>query len=134
MDGQGFARIVKEAFLPFLEALDFRMDAPSISGRFYRISFSDPDHVVSISYEPGDNAIFIILFSKENGILSDFDDSSKTHRLADLNRLYMHAISRDERVKNDAAFSSIHVTDKEEALLLKSAKELSLVLPKYLNK
>lgn len=134
MDGQGFIRVVDAAFFPFLRALGFCMDAPSISGRFYRSSFSGPNHVISISYEPGDNAFFVLIFTIENGALSSIDDRSKTPRLADLNSKYMRTITKDERLKNEVEFSAVHVADKEEALLLKYAQELSLVLPKYLDK
>jgi hypothetical protein len=132
MNGQDFMRIVQEAFLPFLKVLGFYMDTPSISGKFYRASFSSPNNVVSISYEPGDNVQFVMVFSRENGELSDIDDRSKTPRLADLNSHYMSKITNDERVQNEAAFASVHVNNKEESFLLKSAKELSLVLPKYI--
>jgi len=46
----------------------------------------------------------------------------------------MRTITKDERLKNEVEFSAVHVADKEEALLLKYAQELSLVLPKYLDK
>jgi hypothetical protein len=40
MNGQDFLRIANEAFAPFLRDLGFSMDAPSISGRFYRVSLA----------------------------------------------------------------------------------------------
>jgi hypothetical protein len=134
MDGQEFTRIVKEAFLPFLGNLGFRMDPPLISGRYYRVSFDSQENVVSISYEPGDNALFIMIFSRINGQLSDIDDRSETPRIADLNSRYMPFVTNEERAKNDLLFDSIQVSDDEEKLLLKCAKELSLVLPMYLGK
>lgn len=134
MSGQDFIRIVTEAFLPFLRLLGFHMETPSISGRFYRASFSNPTNVVSISFEPGDNAAFVMIFSRENGGLSDVDDRSKTPRLADLNSQFMPMVTNDERASAEATFAGIHAGNPEERILLKYAKELSLVLPKYLNK
>jgi hypothetical protein len=134
MNGQDFLRIVRTAFLPIFSALGFQMDTPSTSGRFYRASFTSPNYVISISYEPGDNSQFVIIFTKENDELSDIDDRSKTPRLADLNSRYMHTISSDERVQNEAFFASVQVTGDQEKLLLKAAKELRLVFPKYLNR
>jgi hypothetical protein len=132
MNGQDFLRIVKEAFAPFLEELGFAMEQPSISGRFYRVSFTASSHVVSVSYEPGDDALFVMVFSLKNGELSDIDDSKKTPRLSDLNSRYMVRVTDKERIENQKVFESIVAKDKEELLLLKAAKELRLVLPMYL--
>lgn len=133
MNGQGFLRITSEAFAPFLDKLGFVMDKASISGRYYRTSFTSPTHCVSVSYEPGDEALFVIVFSRKNDELSDIDDHIKTPRLADLNNRYMAAVTSEERLENEAAFESIGANDKEERLLLKAAKELRLVLPKHLH-
>lgn len=133
MDGKDFLRVVKEAFSPFLQALGFEEDVPSISGRFYRASFSSTHNVISISFEPGDSALFIMVFSRENGELSDIDDRSRTPRLVDLNTRYLHLITNDELLNADAKFASIRVNDKDELFLLKAAKELSLVIPKHLQ-
>jgi hypothetical protein len=133
MNDQSFIRIIHEAFQPFLSVLGFLMDAPSLSGNFYEASFSGPNHVVSISYEPGADFQLVLIFGRDHGEQSDIDESSATPRLADLNKRYMHLISDDERAKNDVMFSFVRVTDRAEALLLKSAKELSLVLPNHLN-
>jgi hypothetical protein len=134
MDGFEFFRIADEAFAPFLAELGLSMDSPSISGRLYCVSFSSGTHSVQISYEPGDDeAPRILVFTKEQGHLSEIDDSIKTPRLADLNSRYMREIDIDERTANDAVVASIHVNDHQERLLLKAAKELRLVLPKYLG-
>jgi len=132
MNGQDFLRIVNEAFAPFLVGLGFLADAPSISGRFYRASFTGRLHSVSISFEPGDEVLFVVVFTLDGGELSDMDDRLKTPRLADLNRRYMNAVSGDEKAANEATFRSIIAHDEEERVLLKSAKELRLVLPRYL--
>ena len=134
MNGQDFIRIVQSTFWPSLEELGFQMDTPSISGRLYRASFSNARNVVSISYEPGDSAQFVMIFTKEKDILSDIDDRSKTPRLSDLNNHYMHMVSSTERAQNDVLFSSVHETGEEEKCLIKAAKELRLVLPKYLSR
>jgi hypothetical protein len=133
MNGQDFLRITNEAFVPFLKGLGFVMDEPSISGRFYRVSFTGSAHAVSVSYEPGDDALFVMVFSRENGELSDIDDRTKTPRLADLNSRYMATITSEDRAENERTFECVAVNDKEERLLLKAAKELRLVLPKYIR-
>jgi hypothetical protein len=132
MSGQDFLRIVNEAFAPWLKELGFSMDTPSISGRLYRASFAGQKHSVSVSFEPGDDAFFILVFSRENGQLSSWDDRLKTPRLSDLNSRYMNTVSSEERVANEDAFKSIAARDEAEKFLLKSAKEIRLVLPRYL--
>ncbi len=132
MNGQDFLRIANEAFAPFLKQLDFSMDEPSISGRYYRASFTGSGHAVLVSYEPGDEAHFIMVFNRKNGELSDVDDRIETPRLADLNKRYMTTVTSEDRAENEAFFESVVVNDKDERLLLKSAKELRLVLPKHL--
>ena len=102
MNGQDYLRLSTDAFVPFLSELGFRMDAPSISGRFYRVSFTSVRHQVSLSYEPGDDAFFVVVFSREGGQLSDYDDRTKTPRLSDLNKRYMHLVSASERASNQA--------------------------------
>lgn len=132
MNGQDFLRIANEAFAPFLKELGFSMEAPSISGRFYRAIFTSPTHSVSVSFEPGDEAFFVLVFSREGGELSDMDDRMKTPRLSDLNNRYMKTVGSEERTANDAAFKAVVALDDEERVLFKAAKELRLVLPKHL--
>jgi len=132
MNGQDFLRVVHEAFVPFLHGLGFSMDAPSISGRLYRASFTGPRNSVSISFEPGDDVIFVLVFCLQDGEWSDMDDRLKTPRLSDLNARYMGSVSVDERAANESAFESIVARDDAERSLLKAARELRLVLPRYL--
>ncbi len=133
MNGLDFLRIANDAFAPFLKQLGFVMDAPSISGRFYRASFTGPAHAVSVSYEPGDETLFVMVFSREHGTLSEIDDRAKTPRLGDLNSRYMPTVMNEERAENEAVFRSVMANDQEERLLLKAAKELRLVLPRHLR-
>jgi hypothetical protein len=132
MTDQVFLRMAKEAFVPFLKELGFVMDEPSISGRFYCVDFNSARHQVSVSYEPGDNAFFVMVGESRNGQFVDIDDTAKTQRLTDLNNRYMATVSNDERAENEAVFESVAAHDGQERLLLKAAKELRLVLRKYL--
>lgn len=132
MNSNSFLRITNDAFAPFLKELGFIMDKTSISGRFYRASFTGKNHVVSISYEPGDDALFVIIFRHYDGKLSDIDNREETPRLCDLNKRYMPFVTDEDRIKNDVVFRSINFEGKEEFRLLKSAKDLRLVLPQYI--
>lgn len=132
MNDRNFIRLVREAFDPFLRGLGFVMDTPSISGREYCVSFSSQAHSVQIAFEPGDNALFIFVFRCQKGALSDIDDTTATPRLADLNKRFMSEVTADELAENQKFFALIQTNDEEECLVLKAAKELRLVLPKYL--
>lgn len=133
MNGEDFARIAGEALAPFLAELGFAMEEPSISGRHYRVRFLGSDHAVSVSYEPGDEALFVMVFGYKDGEVSDIDDREATLRLADLNRRFMHEVSEEEFVANDAYFESVPIGDEEERRVLKAARELRLVLPRLFS-
>ena len=74
MNSLGFFRIIDEAFAPFLAQLGFSMNGPSTGARAYSVSFSNETHSVGISFEPGDERFLVLVFTKENGKLSDIDD------------------------------------------------------------
>jgi hypothetical protein len=133
MNDQDFLTIVNHAIGPFLKELGFWLETPSISGRFYRVSFSSQNHAVWISFEPGEDAFFVTVFCRENGRLSDIDDPVKTLRLAELNSRYMNRVKPEERAATEKALQSLVPKDEEERVLLKLAKELRVVLPKYLT-
>jgi hypothetical protein len=133
MNDERFLVTVEQAFSPFLSRLGFTADDPSISGRYYRASFSGPMNSIWITFEPGDDELSIIIFTRENGRLSNIDDRSKTPRLSDLNSRYMRMVSDQARSDNEAIFADVVAKDSRERLMLKAAKELHLVLPKYLE-
>ena len=109
------------------------MEESSISGRLYNAKFTSQTYAVWVSYEPGDEILSILIFSRCNSELSDIDDRARTPRLNDLNSRYMASVTKDERLDNEKFFKFVVAHDKEERLLLKAAKELRLVLPKYIS-
>jgi len=133
MNGQDFQRITSAAFEPFLKELGYLTDNISISGRFYRVFYKAHKNVISVSYEPSDRALFVMIFTRNGDELSDIDDTASTPRLSDLNSRFMHTVSVEKRKENENYFKSISACDDDERLLLKCAKELRLVLPCYLN-
>jgi hypothetical protein len=127
-----FVAIVEGAFVAPLAHLGFSLQELELHGRFDLATFVREDYAIHVSYEPGDEAVFIIVFRRKNGVLSDIDNPSETVRLSDLNERYMRFITPQERANCDAAFRSVQVTGRAEQLMVKGAKELSLVLPRYL--
>ena len=133
MTGHRFERMVRQVFEAFISRLGFTMAPLSISGRVYSVHFTSSTHVVSVSYEPGDEQVLVTVSPVAQNLLSDYDDRARTPRLGDLNARYMKLVTDEERLANHAAFSSIVADDKEELRLLKSLRELCLVLPRYLR-
>jgi hypothetical protein len=76
--------------------------------------------------------LLILVFTVRDGALSAIDDRKATPRLSDLNSAFMRYVSDVERRENEAEFTGIEATGPMETSLLKAAKELRLVLPKYL--
>lgn len=132
MTADRFLEIITQAFPPFLSELGFRLQQPHLSGRYYRATFVGCEHTLIVSFEPGDNNLVVMLMPNGHDDLAAIDDREKTPRLADLNQRYMNDVTADEVKSNDAFFASIETRDFNERRLLKCAKELRLVLPRYL--
>ena len=133
MNDQDFMRITRQAFKPFLRQLGFRMSRPAISGNHYLAKFKTRRNAIWVSYEPFDDYLSVHLFTRRFARLSDIDDPVRSPGLHDLNERYMPAVSREERECNDRFFEGIATDDKAAHQLLKAAKELRLVLPRYLQ-
>ncbi len=133
MNEKDFTEMINKAFIPFLKDLGFIMDSQNISGKFYKVSFSDSTHKVNIAYEPSEKERLFVVIFRINSPLSEFDNRSKSPSLSNLNSLFMNQISTDQRVLNDEYFKNIEIKDEDGKLMLKTAKELRLVLPKYLD-
>ena len=132
MNDQDFIRIIDQAFTPFLKELGFVAQPKEISGRAYMVEFIGELRTLSVSFEPGDNYFSIVLLNNKERGLAAMDDRQKSPRLSDLNTRYSGQITLAEREANEAFFACIVVTDPFERQLLKFAKDLRLVLPKYL--
>ena len=132
MNSDSFCRLAKEAYSPFLTRLGFSAAQPQISGKLYDAEFVSRDYVVSICFEPGDSYFSIYVFRLVNGKRSDIDDLAETPRLTELRRRFMASVAPQERVQADVDFGGIVTTDAEEEEMLRGARDLSLLLPKYL--
>lgn len=134
MDGKEFLRIIDEAYDPFIRKFGFVRGGESINGRFCNVIFNRGECAISVTYELGEEEVFVSVYERTDGGLSDYDDRSRTVRLSDLNRTYMSSIGPEERAENESLFRLIRADDGEQVKLLKSAKELRLVLPRYLER
>ena len=134
MNGRDFERLVLKVFPPFLTELGFVAEPPHISGRYYRANFVGRQHTLSVSFEPGDNMLAVLLITNGADDLASIDDRTKTPRLSDLNARYMVDVTTSDRANNEAFFAEIEPRDKDEYAIVKAAKELRLVLPHHLGK
>ena len=89
MDAKLFESCVPLYFDHFLQTYGFYIPGKySLSGRLYDAVFEKHNKTLSISWEPGDGCLEIILFQKDGRKLSDYDDRSQTKSLSDLNSEY----------------------------------------------
>jgi hypothetical protein len=132
VDSRRFIAIIHETIVPFLLDLGFSLSKTETSGRLYDVVFTASKHAVSISYEPGDNWLLVIVHTIRNGEMSRIDDRKNTPRLADLNARYMQWVTPEQLRAAKTAIDTIPF-DEAERRLLKSALELRLVLPRYLE-
>jgi hypothetical protein len=123
---------VIEAAFGFMGDLGFDADPISISGREYVASFRGRGMAVYVSFEPGDDAFIVMVASGGSG-REALDDPSRTPRLPELSRRFMSAVSPEARQAADAALRGIVANDEHEQQLVRAARDLRLVLPKYLS-
>jgi hypothetical protein len=131
IDSVSFKRIVETAFAPFLLELGFSADPVFLSGKYCAARFACGQRSLLISYEPGDDELLIVISERPLKSLPDIDNRLAAPRLSDLNRAYGSLISVNERSANDARFGHVQTRNGAEKNLLNCAKQLRLVLPKY---
>ncbi len=134
IDGTKYIEIVKLFFSFLIIEFGFRLSKETENGNaFYDVEYSDIGRVVSISYENIEDYLQVIVFKLKNGKLPDYDDKTHTLHLNELNKRVLSKIDKNEIKKNNEEFDKFDANDEIERKLLKSAKELKLVL-KHWNK
>ena len=133
IEGEKYIETVRN-FYSFLETeFGFKKFNETINGNaFYDVEFKSNEQVVSISYENIENHLEIIVFLLQDGKMPDYDDTTKTLHLNQLNRIVMVKVSKDNINLNTEYFVKYNVKSEIEQKLLKGAKELRLCL-KYWN-
>jgi hypothetical protein len=131
MTEAGFVRMTAAAGR-FLERFGFVAEPPRVSGRELGETYSRPDVVVHVSFEPGSSYLLVVVQRRSESSLSDIDDPQASPRLSALNAQFMRHMTPEERTAVDEAFGRAVPADDEEQRLLRSLKELCLVLPHFL--
>lgn len=128
MNGNEFVSAATRFLLPVLAPMGFSM-ATTVSGRLYCAEFISPTHIVSISFEPGDDYWLVLIFTVKNGVRSDIDDRIATPRLADLNAKFL---GRDDGATLEMIRRRDPTIDAAERKIQRISAELAVVLPRYL--
>lgn len=129
IDGTKYIEVVKLFFSFLVTEHGFKLSKETENGNtFYDVEYSDAGRVVSISYENVEDYLQVIVFKLENGKLPDYDDKTHTLHLNELNKRVLSGIDNNEIEKNSELFDKFDTKDELERKLLKSAKELRLVL------
>ena len=132
MDSQTFVKLSRKAFLPFMTELGFSMAAPSTHTLCYSVDFIHPACVVALSHEPPDPLVHCRIFTRIEGKLSDPEDPQGTLDIAALAARYKPQITQAERIAARKRFSTIPSAEEEHRLMLKTALDLYLALPRHL--
>ena len=125
MTSTEFKTYVSFYFDHWLEFYGFHVPANfTLSGKLYESIYEKNDRVLSVSYEPGDDYLVVMLFEKRGNCLSDFDDLSSTKSLSQLNKEFFPKVEKSETRKIDQYFNSLVAESEESKILKKKAREL----------
>lgn len=122
-------------FFSFLEnEFEMKISEEKTRGNsFYDIQYADDEKIISISYENIESYLQVIILKLENGKLPDYDNKDSTLHLNNLNREIFSLIHKRQIKENSNLFNKFHPKNELERKLLKSAKELRIVLKKGIN-
>ncbi|GAA4762840.1 MULTISPECIES: hypothetical protein [Flavobacterium] len=134
INGKKYIELVELFFSFLLKEFGFELLKVTENGNvFYDVEYTDYKRTVSISYENIEDYLQVIVFRLKNGELPNYDDKSQTLHLNELNKRVLPLISKEEIQENNEKFNIIFTNTELEKKLLKSAKELRIIL-KYWDK
>ncbi|MBP9718303.1 hypothetical protein KBD59_03335 [Candidatus Gracilibacteria bacterium] len=131
IEGRKFIDKVKEYFSFLIDEFDFSIIDEQIQGNvFYKLKYKNEKRelAISINYENIEDYFQVIAFKLQNGKMPDYDDKTKTLHLNKLTELLFPKVSKNEIEANNEYFSKFEAKDELHRKLLKSAKELRLLL------
>jgi hypothetical protein len=129
IEGAIYINKVREYFSFLTNEFEFTELHESENGNaFYDVEYNDTNIAVSVSYENIEDCLLVIIFLLENGIRPNYDDKTHTLHLNALNKMILPLISKDDIEDNNSFFDNHLTNGPIERKLLKSAKELRLIL------
>lgn len=132
MTSQKFVQIINEFFVPFLHDMGFRLDSIEVNGRFYLARFKGSNHLLNVCFEPGEDYLSAQMSTNGKDIFKVLDDPKFSPKVSELNRRFMGAVTNLEFEANNRFFESATADDPLDRKLIKIARDLRLVLPKFL--
>jgi hypothetical protein len=131
IESSAYIKVVNDYFGFLITEFNFKLLEEKVRGNaFYDVQYKDNSRVVSISYENIEDYLLVVVFMLQNGEMPDYDDTTKTLHLNQLNRLVMAKASKEEIILNAEYFARYKAKNELERRLLKEAKELRLCLSK----
>jgi hypothetical protein len=125
-----FTSAASRILLPVLEPMGFRLQT-HVSGRLCLAEYASTSHVVSVSYEPGDDYWVVVVYSVRDGVRSDYDDPAATPRLGDLNARFL--TQEDGATLRELRKDEAKEPDEVSRRFRRIAGELAIVLPRYIS-
>ena len=125
MTSTEFKTYVSMYFGHYLPLFDFQVSGGfTLSGKLYESTYETNNRALTVSYEPGDDYLVIMLFEKNGDSWSDFDDTSATKSLNQLNKEYFSKIDESEIREIDQYFNGLVAENEDSKLMKKKAREL----------
>ena len=132
IESSAYIKVVNDYFGFLITEFNFKLLEEKVRGNaFYDVQYKDNSRVVSISYENIEDYLLVVVFMLQNGEMPDYDDTTKTLHLNQLNRLVMAKASKEEIILNAEYFDKYKAKNELERKLLKEAKELRLCLKNF---
>jgi hypothetical protein len=129
ISGKEYLEIVKQYFSFLSLELGFEPLKETINGNaFYDVEYKNSDKIISISYENIEDYLSVIVFELKNGIVPDYNDKARTFHLQELSSEIISKLNQLEIRENSMIFKKFIASGGFEKRLLKSAKDLRMVL------
>ena len=127
-----FTEYVKRTFSFLITEFKLELGEITINGSaFYGVEYRDKLKGISISIEPIGEYFQVIVYKLDHGKMPDYDNKTKKIHLNELNKRVIKNLDKDEFNKNNQYFRDFETRNKTERMILKSAKDLRLVLSHY---
>lgn len=128
-EGNEYVQAVRKMFYFLSEEYGMTETKEEIRGNvYYDVEYHSASKVISISYENIEDYFQVIVFKLKDGKLPEYDDKTQTLHLNILNKLAFSIATKSDIELNNEYFSNIIANTKMEQMLLKSARELRLVM------
>lgn len=129
IQGLEFVNLIKTFFDFLIVEFNFEFESEKLVGSFYyELRFKKSDIIISVSYENVEDVYNVIIYKLHNGRMPDYDDMKQILHLSDCFRKISPSLVKEEFDLNNKRFLELTKNTELERKVLKSVKELRLVL------